>query len=63
MVFYKQLQDTSVGCHMGHHFRDALAYADDIILLSPNQSGLAILVQECEKYVVEYDIIFNSKKS
>ena len=48
---------------MGHHFSGALAYADDIILLSPSRSGLAILVKECEKYAVEYDIICNSKKS
>ena len=47
---------------MGHHFSDTLAYADDITLLSPSRSGLAILVKECQKYTGEYDIIFNSKK-
>ena len=47
---------------MGHHFIVAHAYADDITLLSPSRSGLAILVKECEKYAAEYDIIFDCKK-
>ena len=57
------LQETGVGCHIGYHFSGALAYADDIILLFPSLSGMAILVKECEKYAAEYDIIFDSKKS
>ena len=48
---------------MGHRFSGALAYADDITLLSPSRLGMAILVNVCEKYAAEYDIIFNSKKS
>ena len=40
----KRLQETGVGCHMGHHFSAALAYADDITLMSPSRSCLAILV-------------------
>ena len=62
-VLLKRLQKTGVGCHMGHRFSGALAYADDITLLSPSRSGMAILVKVCEKYAAEYDIIFNSKKS
>ena len=38
----KRLQETGVGCHMGDHFSGALAYADDITLLSPSRSGMAI---------------------
>ena len=58
----KRLQETGVGCHIGHHFNGPLACADDITLLSPSRSGLAILVKECEKYAAEYDIMFNRKK-
>ena len=46
----KRLQETGVGCHMGHRFGGALAYADDITLLSPSRSCMAILVKVCEKY-------------
>ena len=59
----KRLQETGVRCHMGHRFGGALAYADDITLMSPSRSGMAILVTACEQYAAEYDIIFNSKKS
>ena len=48
---------------MGHRYGGALAYADDLTLLSPSKSGLAILIHECEKYAAEYDILFNSSKS
>ena len=41
----KRLLETGVDCHMGHHFSGALAYADDITLLSPSQSGPTILVK------------------
>ena len=41
----KRLQETGVGCHMGHHFSGALVYADDITFLSPSRSGLVILVK------------------
>ena len=42
---------------MGHHFSGVLAYADDLNLLSPSRSGLAIFVNEYEKYANEYGII------
>ena len=48
---------------MGHRHAGALAYADDLTLLSPSRSGLKILVEECERYADEFDIIFNGSKS
>ena len=35
----KRLEESDVGCHMGGHFTGALAYADDMTLLSPSMSG------------------------
>ena len=58
----RRLQETGVGCHMGHRFSGVLAYADDITLLLPGRSGMAILVKVCEKYAAEYDIIFIVKR-
>ena len=44
-----------------------LMYAEDIVglLLSPPATGLSLLLHVglCEKYGLEHDIIFNSKKS
>ena len=58
----KRLEESGVGCNMGGHFTGALAYADDIILLSPSMSGLRTLSKVCEEYVTEFDVTFNSKK-
>ena len=58
----KRLEDSGVGCHMGGHFNGALAYVDDITLLSPNMSGLRTLSKVCEEYATEFDVIFNGKK-
>ena len=59
----KRLEESGVGCHMGGHFTGALAYADDITLLSPSMSGLRTLSKVCEEYATEFDVTFNGKKS
>ena len=50
------LKETGVGCHMGAHFTGALAYADDLTLVSPSISGLTIMIDICEQYAKEYYI-------
>ncbi len=45
-----------MGCHMGIRFIGALAFADDINLLSLNLSGLKILINVCEKYAKEFNV-------
>ena len=42
---------------MGHRFSGALAYADDLTLLSPIRSFVVALVGECERYAIELDIM------
>ena len=58
-VLLKRLEDTRVGCHMGCRFTGALAYADDITLLAPCKSALALMIDVCEQYAAEFDILFN----
>ena len=48
---------------MDSRFTGAFAYADDITLLAPCKSALLILVSVSEKYVSEFDILFNGSKS
>ena len=38
-------------------------YADDLVLISPSTRGLSRLIEECQKYGLEFDILFNSNKS
>ena len=61
--FLERLQQTAIGCYMGIRFTGALASADDITLLAPCRSALSILINVCEDYAAEYDIIFNGSKS
>ena len=60
---FKRLEESGVGCHMGVYFTGALAYADDITLLSPSMSGLRTLSKVCEEYSTEFDVTFNGQKS
>ncbi len=57
-----RLAETGAGCHMGICFVGALAFADDLNLLSPNLSDLKVLVDVCKTYAEEY-ISFNGSKS
>ena len=63
MVFEETSGDWCGGCHMGHRYSGAFSYSDYLTFLSPSRSGLSVLISECEKYVAEYDILFNGNKS
>ena len=58
-----RLQESGIGCHMGGHYGDALAYADDITLISPSMTGLRKMSSICEQYASEYDILFKPIRS
>ena len=62
-ILLKILEESGVGCHMVGHLTGALAYADDITLLSPSMSGLRTLYKVCEEYATEFDVTFNGKKT
>ena len=58
-----RLAQSGVGCFIGFNFVDALAYADDIVLIAPTPSAMRQLLLICDMYAVEYDIMFNANKS
>jgi hypothetical protein len=58
-----KLQDTKVGCHIGPHFVGAMAYADDLVILSPSKSGLNKSITVCEKFSEDSKVHFNGSKS
>ena len=58
----KIFEKSGVGYHMGGHFTGALAYADDITLLSPSMSGLRTLSKVCEEYATYFVVTFNGKQ-
>ena len=58
-----QLSNSGYGCHIAGVYAGALSYADDITLLCPSVWGLNEMLKICNKYRLENNIIFNSKKT
>ena len=56
------LSETKVGCALGKTMVNHLAYADDLVILSPSVKGLQKLLNICSEYGEEHDIMFNHKK-
>jgi Reverse transcriptase (RNA-dependent DNA polymerase) len=57
------LQNSGGGCYVNAAFAGALAYADDLVLLSASLMGLQKLLDVCAEVAAMYDIIFNVDKS
>ena len=55
------LKKSSFGCFIGNNYCGALGY--DLILLSPTVYGMKRLIQICEIYAKDHNIVFNPKKS
>ena len=58
-----RLKSTGVGCYMGHHYLGNLGYADDLKLLCPSITGLQKLVDTCQQFAFDFDLLFNTKKT
>ena len=62
-VLLKRLHNSDIGCHIGHYYTGAIAYADDLILLCPSRDGLQRMLHICDEYGKEYFVSYNSKKT
>ena len=58
-----ELASCGYGSYIGNKFMGAMAYADDIVLLSPSLGGLRQMLKVCEKFSDDFDILFNPAKS
>ena len=58
-----RLRASLQGCYIGPHFVGALAYADDLVLMSPTKGGLEQMLNICNTYAAEYRLSFNPEKS
>ena len=52
-----------MGCHVGHRYSVAFVYVHDLTWLSPNRSGLSVLISDCERNATDCAIPFNVNKS
>ena len=57
------IQQSKTGCHIGQTAVNIIAYADDLVILSPTRTGLQRLVHMCESFALKQDIVFNVKKT
>ena len=56
----KDLRKLGLGCHIGGLWFGALGYADDLILLAPNRDVLQRMLQVCEHYAGEHNLVFST---
>ena len=56
-------RDSGVGCKINNCYTGAISYADDITLSCPSIRDLNRMLDICNKFAAELDLIFNSKKS
>ena len=64
---FTELENSGFGCYIENQFMGVHGYADDIVLLSPQRSGLQKMVDICNKYFENHGITIscdiNPKKS
>jgi hypothetical protein len=58
-----RLQNSNIGCYMGPYYTGSVAYADDLVIMSPSVQGLKKLLKICERYSKDYQLTFNGSKS
>ncbi len=58
-----ELSSSGVGCYIGSNFTGALAYADDIVLITPTSSAMHRMLSICSDFANRYDVLFNAEKS
>ena len=57
-----EIRKSRFGCHVGNVSANCFAYADDVALLSPSLHGINELIRICEKYSIDFSIVFNPAK-
>ena len=58
-----KLSKCNTGCYIGDTSINHIMYADDLVVFSPCVVGLMDLLQTCEIYANDHDIVYNSQKS
>ena len=59
----KRINAAGIGCHIGHLSYAGSGYVDDVGLLTPSVRALQELIHICEDFALEYNVLFNVKKT
>ena len=55
-----ELKKMGVGCHIGGIWLGAAGYADDIILMAPSRTAMALMLEKCEQYAEEHNLVYST---
>ena len=55
-----ELRDLGVGCHIGGVWLGAAGYTDDIILMAPSRTSMAMMIEKCEQYATAHSLMFST---
>jgi hypothetical protein len=57
------LENLHLGCYLNNCYSGILGYADDLALIAPSKYVLEKMIEICENFAVEHDLLFNPGKS
>ena len=57
------ITQSGIGCRVGIHASNVIAYADDIVIMSPSLMGLQRLLNICNDFASNLKLKFNLSKS
>ena len=55
-----ELRKLGVGCHISGVFFGAALYADDLVLIAPSRSALQRMLDLCEQYASDHNLVFST---
>ena len=61
-VLLQNLKDSGFGCHIGDTFMGTVSYADDVVILAPSLTSLKQMLNICDKFSDNYNVLFNVDK-
>ena len=58
-----RINNSGLGCHIGHIAYSGLGYADDVTVLAPTLEALQAILYICEQFAREYNVMWNCGKT
>ena len=56
----KELRQLGVGCHVGGLYMGVVVYADDVLLMAPTRGAMQMMLDKCELYAAEHNIMLST---
>ena len=59
-LLIKELRHLGVGCHVGGMYMGVVVYADDVLLMAPTRGAMQMMLDKCQVYAAEHNIMFST---